>query len=345
MTRSLSNLVIAALVMVVLGVGAAQAAQWTFLNPTEVNLLERWDADGTYGLPVVYSGDPAWRAVDYSAPGSGWRVNKGGTPYLAYAEWTFPQEVTLGNLDVFWRAYNHSPNNYQFLDGDGNIIASNADAGRFEGLYTHPLSTPVTTDKLRLQFTMDTGTDYYLAECNNVGAYLASGESLAIDGTYNILYDEDAPATITGSGYSPTWYDHIHGSNGAKPDTAGGSIQFQLSQKYLINGAFIPQYDSGRYLANMALEVSMDGASWTTVYSDSEWHFRTENPPRELGYVVLNSPYSTAPLLAQYVRLSWGPNLNPVELGEFQLFGTPVPEPATLSVLALGGLALLRRRR
>jgi len=33
------------------------------------------------------------------------------------------------------------------------------------------------------------------------------------------------------------------------------------------------------------------------------------------------------------------------ELNSFQLFGAAIPEPATMSLLVLGGLAMLRRRR
>jgi len=43
------------------------------------------------------------------------------------------------------------------------------------------------------------------------------------------------------------------------------------------------------------------------------------------------------------------PSTNPtnpiLRVWEFEVFGTPVPEPATMSLLALGGLALLRRRK
>ena len=47
---------------------------------------------------------------------------------------------------------------------------------------------------------------------------------------------------------------------------------------------------------------------------------------------------------AQYVRLSLANDMEWTFLGEAQ-FVQVVPEPATLTLLGLGGLALLRRRR
>jgi len=341
----MERLMVCLTVAVSVGLVAAPAGAGTyeFTNPQDVNILYRWNPDGTYGLPITYSGgDNAQYPFTYPANGMGWRVSKGGSAYLAYAEWTFDQAVDLAKLSVQWRAQNHSPNNYRlvgYLGGTPTTLVDASNPSRYAGTQTHDLAAPVTVDKLRLEFTVDTAAapEFYLAETCGVGAYLAAGQTLLMDGTYN-LFEE--PGWTKDTALYDAWTDRSFGTNGAKPSPAGGSVVYDFQREYNILGAAIGQYDSGRYLADAKIELSKNGTDWTTVFTDAngEWHYRTEAAPRNLGYVVWDVPTTNNPdLNARYLRLSWGANSNVVEITEFQVFGTDPVQVAAIMDMGITG--------
>jgi hypothetical protein len=180
-------------------------------------------------------------------------------------------------------------------------------------------------------------------ELVHLGARPAASQAVPVDGTFNLFYQ---PFTrIAGFNDNGLWTDDLPWV-GQKPSSTAGFTTWQFDQPYNIRGALLPQYDQGRFLADAKIEISLDGINWTTVFDDANdaWVFRGEAAPRALGYAVWTSTFAYGDLNAQYVRLSWGANGSTVELNEFVLFGGPVPEPAGLALLALGGAALLRRR-
>lgn len=343
------------------GFGATSSLADNFSNPTTVNLLEKWTTNGSgaYALVATTTEDqsggfgPTWMA-DYSTASFGWRAGLpgAGNTKTVSVTYTLPSSMTLGSVSVDWRTENHSPIAYRFKDAGGNILASAANAAGFAGgRYTYPVTA--TTNKITLECDLDNnGTPHspLAFQCLGVGAYLAAGQTLPIDGSYNILYEE-APVggplkmTVTGTGGSAGWYDHLGaGQNGVKPVGDTNSVTYQFSHEYELYGANIPQYDNGRVLNQAKIETSADGSIWSTVFSDANgWHYTTEAAPSQYGYM----PWQVAKdqsWKARYVRLSWANNTNPVEITEFQLFGIALPEPSALTLAALGGLALLRRR-
>lgn len=347
-----------------LGLVSVQSAQAVgyFDNPQSVNLLERWSPDGRYYFDPLLDGDGVGAGdnltyvdglrhqaiADYAPGGSGYLVFKpaSGETKTASMTWTFDAPVTIDKLTTTWRAENHSTDNYIFRDQNGTPLVTYAPGSRFPGGTISHTITPATITALTFETVLDNTTGdtndpafYHLMENNGIGAFLAAGEVLAMDGTYNILHQ---PHTQSGDVHA-AWSDHLKGSNGEKPNGAANSTTFNLDQMYLINGFFQTHYDSGRFLANMIIEGSRDGVHFNTLYGpDSEYHFRSEAFPNELGYITL--PSVTNANYAQYVRLSWSNNNSPVELTEFQIFAT-VPEPASASLLALGSLMMMGRRR
>ncbi|MCL2701888.1 MAG: PEP-CTERM sorting domain-containing protein [Phycisphaerae bacterium] len=362
----------------------------TFTDYANVNLLERWNADGTYGLNFTgtctyYGSDGYWAP---GSPGSIWEtltdatptsvvstsdfLSKGILPTNGYAprhlvdytpcsfgyqrsgstadnrviEFTFDLggEVTIDRLFCTWRANNHATNNYQWLDDQGNVIVDVFDADRFIGAQwdtpNQATTGTVTTSSLTFRIYLEGAGDFVNAGLGGLGAYLASdsGQQITIDGTYNIFHQETA--TPTGF-FNSAWTDRSLTGASGKPSGGADSCTWTFSQEYTLTGMILTQgWSNDRYLAKAKLEVSLTGedGDWETIWFAEEYRY----DPETGSYIVFDTAMD-----AKYVRLSWDNTQNPntVEIYQFQLFGSPVPEPATMTLLALGGLALLRRRR
>ncbi len=348
--------------LVCVGFGATSSFADDFSKPTTINLLEKWTTNGSgaYGLPFTYSEDQAGgpgpiRLGNYSTESFGWRVGLpgAGSTKTVSVTYTFPSAVNLGRLTASWRLPNHSPIAIRFKDAAGTTIASDANAAGFGGgVYSYTVN--VATNKLTLECDLDNnGLPHSPAafQCLGIGAYLAAGQRLEIDGSYDILYEEaqvggPLKMTVSGTGGNAGWYDHVGPgvNNGEKPNGATDSVTYAFSKEYELYGANIPQYDAGRILNRARIETSVDGSIWSTVFYDANgWQYTGEAAPSQYGYM----PWQVAKdqsWKARYVRLSWANNTNPVEITEFQLFGIALPEPSALTLAALGGLALLRRR-
>jgi len=320
---------------------------------TKTDIYER-DVFGTNGFYSVL----LW---SYNSCGSGFAHSQTlGEDWIIEITFDFGRQVTIGELVCGWRAPDHAANNYAWVDDQGNVVASTYNPARLGGMYTDTPNAAttgtVTTSTLTYRVLIDgmSGSDpgqyYHNAGLSALAVYLADGQSLSMaDGNYNIFYQETDPAT---GNFSATWTDHVLGAAGSKPSFPDGSCTWEFSQAYELHGMVFSQYDyydqfsNGRYLGNAKLEVSMTGeeGEWTTVFEREKLYWFRD------GEVYIPFDIVT---VGQFVRLSWDntENLtgsgdqNQVEINEIQLFGRPIPEPATMILLAAGGVALLRRRR
>jgi hypothetical protein len=319
----------------------AIAAQ--FSNPQDVNLLERWNPDGTYtpwtmagtwGNTISATEGLAVASIDYSAWGMAWRINKPGldATKTATIRYTFSQPMLIDELRFLVREANHGPTNYTWSDQNGVIVTyTQPQVGDTGSSWRMPAGTysdtfaPRLVSYLEWSTTLDNTTGvnadpnfYHLLEVSGFGAFAAPGQAVHKDGTYNLLYDSNAHYEPSmSSGASAMWSDHLPGSNGAKPSPSAGFATYDLGATHYITGAFLTQYDTARYLSGASLDVSLDGVNWTRVWTDTdtgglnldasvaEWHFRGEAAPRNLGYIVLDAPYNTDFPQARYVRLNW----------------------------------------
>ncbi|MCL2700715.1 MAG: PEP-CTERM sorting domain-containing protein [Phycisphaerae bacterium] len=106
-----------------------------------------------------------------------------------------------------------------------------------------------------------------------------------------------------------------------------------------IDGFMIAGGYAGELMGSFALQYSLDdGSTWTTAFvnTTNEFMIIGEFAPITASYWRFNF---TAP---EENAIGWSGNY--VRVTEIMMFA-PIPEPATMSLLALGGLALLRRRR
>jgi len=328
----------------------------TFSDPTHVNLLERWNADGSY----YYATDsnvpsrPLWRAQVFKGAEGAFH---GGMPAEGIdGTYDLGQTMPLGEVSLLWRDAGHTPSTwtiYAVYDderGSVPIVTGKVDDlyidGRFNGRWSYTIPGGLSASALRIIAPGDNGN----VDLPSFGAYLSPGNSLAMDGTFNIFYEENyrdktardngLPGTMTvvaergGSAIDASTLTDL-GTDGFNC-YAKGSVEWTLSQAYTFVGAYLSKYTDRDDVPVMGLTIDVhNGTQWVNVYTSPAEGFHT------------SSYLSFTEVTGSKVRMSWEDTEwgGGREISEFQLFGyIAVPEPATMGLLVLGGLALLRRR-
>ncbi|MCL2700376.1 MAG: PEP-CTERM sorting domain-containing protein [Phycisphaerae bacterium] len=299
------------------------------------------------------------KAMMYPSDGTGWRVTV-GEGSLITATYTFAAPVTIDAVSLSFYRPAHMPS------ADANCVTFSFDSGApvtvapiacpdavpgeiREGAVRYAISErTITTMTVTFDYTeFPTGISNGFFELDGIGVYLAQGQQLAIDGTYNIFHEENGLLTMTDDSYANAWrWADCNGANYANPPGGGGFAEWHFSQAYTFYGGSLTHaFNSGRALFGAQVWVSDDeGATWTPLIAlgvDDEG----DEIPFDWGF---NNQYKSFAEAAtgSWVRLTWEDSIIGLsEITSFQLFGKAIPEPMTMSLLALGGLTLLRRRR
>jgi len=325
-----------------------------FTDPTQVNLLQRWSpvdgswmitASGTHNGGNIGSAD-LQKAMDYPGDGIGWRVTVGEGSVIM-ATYTFAEAVTIDavSLSFYRAAHMPSPDSvvtFAFDSGAPVIVAPEVcPSGVGAVRYVIPQRT-TTTMTVTFDYAVWDGTSNGFFELDGIGAYLAPSQSLAIDGTYNIFHEENSQSTLVDGSYANAWrWADCNGRNYANPPNEAGEAVWHFSQAYTFDGASLTHAfnNADKCLYGAQVWVSNDGKNWTALNADPiAW---------QRSYLVFDTALSAEDRTGDWVKLTWGPGsmTGLSEITSFQLFGSAVPEPATMGLLALGGLALPRRRR
>ena len=382
------------LVMVLAVLASSSAvAGMNFTYPEQINILERWNPDGSYGYAEEGSRrlSTAQLFRPYNAGLYGWLPDEGIT-----AKVIFDVPVTLDHLVMQWRdRWDHVPDTWAIYDQNG-LIASGS-----RGTVTEFVAAPITYNvwadpanpgtprapSTYLEIVTSGSSDggaqnVKYSDMIRFEAYLPVGSTVVMDGTFNIFREEVAknnaaivnglPATMTtNAGYLDprTEYDggdRLRGDvarlttgafspfdcgqywvkppvgEGEEEYSSAGWIEWTLSQPYTLVGAQVMKFDynAGNQIKDFMLKIYDDEADdWVTVFAQADMYG---------GYVVFRDEEGLpVEVTGSKVLMSWGDirRGGGVEITEFQLFGRAIPEPATMSLLALGGLALRRRRR
>jgi len=217
----------------------------------------------------------------------------------------------------------------------------------------YAVTTPVTNLTLKTSGV----SGHSLIDLPSFGAYLAQGETLAMDGTFNVFREEIVQGKASVETFRASYEDGVKVytstpfgvGNLTDGTTAGfglgraGAIEWTFSQEYAFNGALISKYENTPAVMGVVMEVSNDGGkTWEVVFGPED--VTNANGTAYLAF--------TQTVTGDMFRLSWDDTIDAGggagggrEIHEFQLFGKAIPEPATMGLLVLGGLALLRRRR
>jgi len=132
-------------------------------------------------------------------------------------------------------------------------------------------------------------------------------------------------------------------------DEDGEKIRYDMDRV----GIALASTDPNR-IAPRWVWISSDKDAPVQIFLDDALAFYNQYDLPAGGFLGINTltitfpkPYEVYEVDEQWVSAWYNSYQNYFGLTEFQAFGslTPIPEPATMSLLALGGLAMLRRRR
>lgn len=333
-------------VIVALGLGAAATASTlTYSDPTKVNLLERWNTSGTYGLSVTTTFPNATtvpRAVEYHTAGYCTRVQTSNDGLTKSVRYTLDQPMVLGKVSLQFRGGLEAPMQYEFWDQVGLLSSFNASPAYLGStLYTDTLSTGRLSTWVELRLPTCTSGNGS-AELDYLGVFPAAGQAIPFDGTRSV-FAEQRPTPVNFD--STLWTNQV----GDRLNPNGPSwTAWHFSQQYRFTGAYLTHEVDSFGLVNAKIEVSADSTNgtdgtWTTAYATGVGSWVSAyggSVTNGTGYMVFaRQPEGT------WARLSWDASGSGGgrEINEFQLFAF-VPEPASLSLLCLGALAVVRRR-
>jgi hypothetical protein len=314
------------LVVIALGTIAAQAV---ITNVQNVNLIEYYGAgSGGPQLLTTYS-DTVSANPRYSFDGgyTAWaNVNPGDK--IRYA---LPQAVTVDKFYMYMGAYGGHPMEDFTIRYSATIDWTNANWNTLASSFTP--SGAVTTASYTADIP-DASVRYIeLTVGSNCVAYNQMGEFMAIapasatlDRGYNIMADPYANQSFHVGGN--VWSPALVPENAALT-AADGYWQVNFGSPKSFDVITLSWYqDQGNN--NIKIYVSNDGVN----FGSPIWTAANGTSFKEATFALQT---------AQYIRITadyaGGGAMNDVHV--FQ----SIPEPATLALLGLGGLALIRRRR
>jgi len=330
----------------------------TFTNPEQINILERWNSDGSYGYEEsTTAGKPLSTATWFRLYEN---AMHGGNGSPVTARITFDQAMPLDHLLLQWRPqWDHAPTTWEIYDQNGLIASDSASSsGDFLRTYQVPSLDGVNPRPASQYLELVTSTSSSgVLDLARFAAYLAPGTPLAIDGTFNVFYEEASKMTVT-SGYYDTAVNAERGGWLAENvgnlysfattefncgcywddrwESSAGWVEWELSQPYTFSGVFLTKYSasSHAWINGLTFKVfDEDAEEWVTVFGPQGIN--------DSGYLAFSNEVT-----GSKIEMSWAgmPGGGGHEILQLQLFGAAIPEPATMSLLVLGGLALLRRR-
>lgn len=257
------------------------------------------------------------------------------TVNLAQAQW-------LNVIRLNFTSQNSASYSVSVSDGSNTQLVYSSLSTNPSG-YAYYGFTPTFATK-QILFTLQGSSDAtngFFSRVEDMVAYVGSGyASPNSDAGYNLLKVAGTSLGTTGlwSGASlATVTDDRLGTrmSGSASATTHSVATFDLGGSYGAKGVHLEFYNSS-WAYGGKVEIGTAGGTWTSLLDQST----------SLTTTFLDFTGQ----MVRYLRITdyknpAGNGTGTGLLAELELIGDPAPEPATLALLALGGMAMLRRRR
>jgi len=272
---------------------------------------------------------------------------------IGYARWYTLNDAIGGTFSYHLDYLDLTDGVWKTIPGSANTVDS------VRGAEFLTLGTSVTTTNLRWVFTVNQ-TDspgnlfrthkFEFYETNPFACNLVNQPGATLiwsnaDGSTQIDVREGAYIVKDGAPNTDSRTTFISGRPGAPrfdgPSSGQQYVTLMLEEETIIQHLRLIAEDDGQRIAEFRIQY-LDGDEWKVV---PDYDFGQFDKFSVADY-VLNIPIATKGLRLDIKDPSTNGGDNHLRLWAFEVFSTPpVPEPATMALLALGGLAMLRRRR
>lgn len=303
------------------------------VNPQNLNLLEYYgDYTGT-SARILTQTSASENASLIRQTFDGGMDLWGNASVNSYIRYTLPQAMTVDKFYIYWGTYSSHyakaftikySDTVSFSDPGWSSVPQVQETNTTTTPYTSAsVNTPVKYVELSLQAAGATG---YM----QVGEFmLLPPSSATIDSTgRNLLADPYTQQDNGVTGAGVVWSNAL-APNNSPPNGSNPYWQLNFGTPKTFNVVTFSDYP-GQYFTSLQVYVSNDGSTW----GKPVW---SGGAATDFQQAVFNTQ------TAQYIRVV--PNANfGNSMNDIHVFFA-LPEPASLSLLALGGLALLRRRK
>ncbi len=305
------------------------------VNPQNLNLLEYYgDYTGTSArILTQMTASENLSLVRETLDGG--MAPWGNASVGAYIRYTLPQAMTTDKFYIYWGTYSSHyakaftikySDTVSFSDPGWSSVPQVQEtnwAGPSGTPYTsNSINAPVKYVELSLQAA---GSTTYM----QVGEFmLLPPSSASIDTTgRNLVADPYTQQDYNVVGPGVAWSNALAPTN-TRPNAADAYWQLNFGTPKTFNVMTFSVYP-GQTFSSLKVYVSNDGSNWgSSVWSGG------------MATDFLQAVFNTQ--TAQYIRVV--PNYTGNSMNDIHVFFA-LPEPASLSLLAIGGLAVLRRRK
>jgi len=307
---------------------------------TDMSLLTtvNWTVSPGTSLGTPYAPIDGGHTLTQNAGSTDWAQNWG------YIDITLPAAVSISS--IYTAFHDHPPAQFRVLGSATGFTFNNttdvlvdwtAGSGRLSK--TYDLTSNTTVQYLRLEYSGTLVSQYF--QLSEIMAFAANPTAIGLADGYNIMANKLSTPIVAKSG----WQD-------AEPNNVFNTDSFGYLRP--LNGDNTSYFikDLGEVITLCAGSYSFfHGQGWdnTTIQvTTKDWETATDADWKTIflaDAVSGGHVFQFAPIDARYIRVTHNGAATGA-LTSLEFFAAPpVPEPVTLSLLTLGGLTMLRRRK